>query len=72
MGYIPFGLFYCSEGFEEADELLAGESDHRVIGTSIPNTDFSGDGFYLGSKIDGFKKVRDEFLKSVSVLRVRS
>lgn len=62
MGYIPFGLFYCNEGFEEPDEVDEG---FHVIGTSLPNSEISGKKLELGNKLDSFKKVRDEFLQSV-------
>lgn len=63
VGYIPFGLYFTNES--EEDELV--EDDDDVFSSEPVTMEKKGNKVDFGShKMKGFKKVQDEFLKSVT------
>ncbi|RWS05082.1 hypothetical protein B4U79_08841 [Dinothrombium tinctorium] len=54
VGYIPFGLFYCNEDEEELEEEYNEKGDEN------------GKSFNLTKNISSFKKMQQDFLKSVT------
>lgn len=72
VGYIPFGLFYCNEGDdddeEESETADFGLQNFSMTNASLPGSE-PGAKFELSKKQDkmnGFKKIQGEFLKSVT------
>lgn len=70
VGYIPFSLFYCDEDSgEDTDGDGKEGSDSR---TSVPGSEIVGNKVNFSTvqskahKMNGFKKIQEDFLKSVT------